>query len=153
LKLFLLVVVLGILLWLALRTTAMRASDSPYADIIAHASSEYNVPQDWIAAVISTESSWNPNAVGSSGEIGLMQVLPTTAYGLGYSGPVQDMYDPDLNIHLGTQLLGQLRTHYGNDLSRVYSAYNSGDPDAYKTNPQVAAHVQNLLNNYQRITA
>jgi soluble lytic murein transglycosylase-like protein len=143
-----------LVLWFALRSTRpMSASQSPYADIIQHASNEFNVPPDWIAAVISTESAWNPEAYAPGEDsYGLMQVRYVTAKGLGFSGDANELFDPDLNIHLGTKLLGQLRQHYGDDLQRVYSAYNSGDPDAYKTSKQVAQHVQNFLDNYRSIT-
>jgi hypothetical protein len=40
---------------------------------------EYAVDYDMVKAVIQTESSWNHKAVSTSGAIGLMQILPTTA--------------------------------------------------------------------------
>ncbi len=132
----------------------IKPKDSIFAEYIAHAASEYNVPQDWIAVIISQESSWNVKAYAPGEDsYGLMQVRCITARGLGFSGDCQELFDPDLNIHLGTRLLGQLRQHYGDNLARVYSAYNSGDPDAYKTNPQVAAHVASMLEKYMELTA
>ena len=73
-----------------------------------------------------------------------MQLLYGTATGLGYRGPPSGLYDPATNIALGTRYLAQLRDAYG-DFKRVISAYNSGGPDNYKTNPQVAAHVAKVL--------
>src|SRR6516225_11462624 len=151
-KLVVLVLVLGVLLYVVLRSTmygVIKPENSPFADIIAHASAEYNVPQDWIAAVIAQESAWNTSAYTPVEEsYGLMQVRLVTARSLGFAGDPGELFDPDLNIHLGTQLLGQLRQHYGDNLARVYSAYNSGNPDYYKTNPVVAAHVASLLEKY-----
>jgi soluble lytic murein transglycosylase-like protein len=131
----------------------MKAQESPYADIIAHAADEYNVPQDWIAAFISQESSWNSNAYAPGEEsYGLMQVRVVTAHGLGWTGDPKELLDPDLNIHLGAKLLGQLRQSYGDDLTRIASAYNSGHPDYYRTNPQVANYVYSLTQKYDEIT-
>lgn len=112
------------------------------------AAARYNVPSSWVRAVIETESSWNPNAHNASdptGAYGLMQILYRTAQALGYSGPPEGLYDPALNIDLGTKLLGQLRQSYGDDFRRVYSAYNSGKPDLWQTSTQVATNVGRAL--------
>ena len=117
-----------------------------YDDLIASAADTYFVPESWIRAVIQVESSWNPSAFRAEPAIndasyGLMQLLSTTARGLGYSGDPTGLYDPATNIALGAELLGQLRAKYGDDFNRVYSAYNSGKPDAYLTSTQVANDV------------
>jgi len=117
---------------------------------IAAASAAYNVPVAWIQAVIQTESSWNRLAYRAEPAIhdasyGLMQLLYSTAQGLGYTGPVQGLYDPATNIDLGAKLLGQLRQSYGEDFRRVYSAYNSGKPDLWQTSEQVASNVARAL--------
>src|SRR5262249_54419973 len=76
---------------------------------------------------------------------GLMQISPATAalYGWDFS----QMYDPGANIEAGSELLHDLRQSYGDDFRRVYSAYNSGNPDAWETNAQVAANVQRAMDN------
>jgi soluble lytic murein transglycosylase-like protein len=74
-----------------------------------------------------------------------MQLLTRTAKGLGYTGPAEGLYDPEVNIDLGAKLLGQLRSSYGDDFRRVYSAYNSGKPDLWQTSTQVAANVGRAL--------
>jgi soluble lytic murein transglycosylase-like protein len=107
---------------------------------------QFVVPEAWIKAVILQESSGNPKAYRAEPRIndasyGLMQLLYRTAKGLGYTGAAEGLYDPDLNIQLGTKLLGQLRRQYGDNFERVYSAYNSGSPDKYLTSSQVADHV------------
>lgn len=120
---------------------------------IAAASQRYQVPEEWIRAVIETESSWNPNAYRWEAKIGdasygLMQILGKTAIGLGFDGDVyHDLYDPAVNIDLGTMDLAQLIRAYGNDFRRVYSAYNSGKPDLWQTSQEVAQHVENAVAN------
>lgn len=126
---------------------------------ISQASQQYQVPEEWIRAVIETESSWNPNAYKYEAKIndasyGLMQILGKTAIGLGFEGDVyNDLYDPALNIDLGTMDLAQLIRSYGTDFRRVYSAYNSGNPDLWQTSQEVAAHVANAVNNLAKWTA
>jgi soluble lytic murein transglycosylase-like protein len=125
---------------------------------ITAASQRYQVPEEWIRAVIETESSWNPNAYRYEAKIkdasyGLMQVLGKTAVGLGFTGDVyNDLYDPETNINLGTEDLAQLRHSYGNDFQRVYSAYNSGNPDLWQTSQEVAANVERAVANLAKWT-
>jgi len=119
-----------------------------FDDFISASSATYGVPVSWIRAVIQTESAWNPNAHNAAdptGAYGLMQVLYSTAQALGYTGPASGLYDPAININLGTELLSQLRNSYGDDFRRVYSAYNSGNPDLWQTSEQVAANVARAL--------
>jgi soluble lytic murein transglycosylase-like protein len=125
---------------------------------ITQASQRYGVPEEWIRAVIETESSWNPNAYRYEEKIkdasyGLMQILGRTAIGLGFEGDVyHDLYDPALNIDLGTMDLAQLIKSYGTDFRRVYSAYNSGNPDLWQTSTQVAANVARAAANLEKWT-
>jgi soluble lytic murein transglycosylase-like protein len=127
-----------------------------YETLIEKYAGVYNVPALWLAAWIQTESSFNPNALskeesnGTRG-YGLMQISsPGTAQQLGYSGDPAGLFDPDTNINLGAKLIGQLRRTYGDDVKRVYSAYNSGRPDLYLTSSEVAAHVNNLISNLSK---
>ncbi len=119
---------------------------------IRESATRWNVPEPWIKAVIETESSWNPQAYREEMKIndasyGLMQLLYKTALGLGYTGTSSGLYDPATNINLGTKLLGQLRTQYGDDFRRVYSAYNSGNPDLWQRSTQVATNVARAVTN------
>lgn len=115
--------------------------------IILQASDMYNVPFLWIKAFIGTESSFNPNAVRQEPTIadasrGLMQMLERTARGLGLEGPIDQLFDPAVSIFYGTKLMRELIDSYGTDFRRIYSAYNSGEPDTYLTSEKVAGNVQ-----------
>ncbi len=121
-----------------------------YDDLIQAASASWGVPVPWIQAVIQTESNWNPDATGAAGERGLMQISPATAAAYGWD--FATMYDPAANIDAGAHLLGDLRQSYGDDFRRVYSAYNSGNPDTWETSPQVAANVQRAMDNLLEFT-
>jgi soluble lytic murein transglycosylase-like protein len=119
---------------------------------IQYAAQTYNVPANWIKAVIQVESNWNPEAYNASdptGAWGLMQLLLSTARGLGYLGPGEGLFDPSTNILYGAKLLGQLRIQYGDDFNRVYSAYNSGDPDLWETSTEVYNNVMRAVDALQ----
>ena len=76
-------------------------------------------------------SAFNARAVSSSDARGLMQLLPSTGrevyQRLGLEAFRDDLlFDPQLNVRLGTQYLGRLAdTHRGN-LIPALAAYNAG---------------------------
>ena len=78
------------------------------------------VPLGLLAAVARIESGFRVNARGSSGEIGLMQLMPGTARGLGVNP-----YDPAQNVLGGATYLAQQLRRFG-DLRLALAAYNAG---------------------------
>gem|GEM_PF-1432482 len=85
-----------------------------------------------VAAVILVESRFDPFAVSSVGARGLMQLMPPTAQWLLEKDseamkirPVQ-LFNPVLNIELGTSYLAQLMNRFDGDLTRALIAYNAG---------------------------
>ncbi|MBI4533728.1 MAG: transglycosylase SLT domain-containing protein, partial [Candidatus Melainabacteria bacterium] len=84
-----------------------------------------------VHALIREESRYNPLALSTSNALGLMQLLPSTAYGVAKKLGVtvsqeQDIYKPENNIKLGTEYLAYvLRCSQGNALMAVAS-YNGG---------------------------
>ena len=93
-----------------------------YDDLIAEAASAYDVPFAFIKGVIRVESNFNPHAISSAGAQGLMQLMPSTAKGLG----VRDPFDPRENIFGGAKLLRNLIDRYDGDINLVLAAYNVG---------------------------
>ena len=93
--------------------------------------SEYDVKYDLVKAIISTESSWNHRAVSTSDARGLMQIKPQTAFAE-FKTPVQDLYDPYVNVTLGIMYLSRLTHRYDMDtLEEILTAYSHG-PTATK---------------------
>ena len=84
-----------------------------------------------VMAVIRAESAGNPSAVSRAGARGLMQLMPSTAKevagnaGVRYRG-ADDLFDPDLNVRLGTLYLAQLRRMFRDDPWLYIAAYNAG---------------------------
>ena len=85
---------------------------------------EYGVNYDMVKAVIQTESSWNHKAVSTSGAIGLMQILPTTAMDE-FNTPEKDLYDPYVNVTVGIKYLSHLNQHF-DDIDAMLTAYSHG---------------------------
>lgn len=95
------------------------------ADLDAYfqeAADTYHVSVDLLKAVARQESNFQTNIVSSSGAVGIMQLMPSTASYLG----VTNSHDPYQNIMGGAKLLAQLSEHYQGDLSLTLAAYNAG---------------------------
>ncbi len=90
--------------------------------IIRSAANRYGVQEGLIKAVIKMESDFNPKAVSHAGARGLMQLMPSTAAGLG----VRDAFDPEQNIMAGTRFLRDMLDKYRGDLDSALAAYNWG---------------------------
>jgi len=85
---------------------------------------EYGMDYEMVKAVIQTESSWNHKAVSESGAIGLMQVLPSTAWDE-FKTSKDDLYDPYVNITVGIKYLSYLNEHF-DDIDATLTAYSHG---------------------------
>ena len=73
------------------------------------------VPSALADAVAFVESAFDPRAVGSAGELGLMQVLPATAAMLGFRGTPDELMEPGTNLRYGVHYLaGAWRLSNGN---------------------------------------
>jgi hypothetical protein len=84
------------------------------------------VPADLADAVATIETGYTENATGSSGEIGLMQVMPTTAWMLGFRGNTTDLYDAATNIHYGVTYLARALAASNGNLCRALMKYRAG---------------------------
>ncbi len=97
-----------------------------YLERLSREAERQGLPPAVADAVATVESAYNPNAVGGVGEVGLMQVLPTTAAMLGHRGAVSALFDPDLNIRYGITYLAQAWRLTGGDLCETLMKYRAG---------------------------
>lgn len=107
----------------------LRKMDEALADapvnidaLVQKYASQNGLQPELVRAVIQQESGGNPRSVSVVGAMGLMQLMPETAKGLG----VKDAFDPEQNIAGGTRYLAGLLKEFGNDLPRALAAYNAG---------------------------
>ena len=76
-------------------------------------------------AVAKTESSFRPHVVSGAGAIGVMQIMPATAFGL-YKVERAQLFDPQTNIRIGVQFLDRLIKRYDGRIDLALSHYNGG---------------------------
>lgn len=126
-----------------------------YDGVIQQAAREWNVDPNLLRSVIQTESAGNPNARSGAGAVGLAQIMPDTAKGLG----VTDRSDPVQSIFGGAKYLSQLLDHYGSATPAI-AAYNAGPQrvdDYLAGKGDLPAETQNYVptvqGHYQRFSA
>lgn len=104
----------------------VKVAKNQYSTIISSYAAAYGVPVALAHAVVGVESSFRANARGAAGEIGLMQIKPTTARMMGYSGSAKGLYDPDTNIKYGMKYLAKAHQLGGGDTCGTILRYNAG---------------------------
>lgn len=102
----------------------------PYQVYIEEYGEKYRVDPLFIAAVIQAESSFDSKAISPEGACGLMQLMPSTAAWaadmMGFNLSEGDLFEPRLNIEMGTWYLSNLQQQFGDNKAVVLAAYNGG---------------------------
>ncbi|HET6304032.1 MAG TPA: transglycosylase SLT domain-containing protein [Myxococcota bacterium] len=89
------------------------------------------VPPELVRAVMREESGYRPEVISVVGARGLLQIMPDTGerlardLGLAPFAP-DDLFDPRVNLRLGTHYLGELSAQFGGRLSAAVGSYNAG---------------------------
>ncbi len=85
----------------------------------------------WAYGILRAESAWMNDARSGANARGLMQLLPSTAElvakrnGLNWGG-AETLYDPTVNIALGTRYLAQMAARFNGSPWLASAAYNAG---------------------------
>lgn len=101
---------------------AKKVDTTKMHQIVIAAAEKYGVPVDLALAMISAESGFNPNAKSHVGAIGLGQLMPATARGLGVKNP----YDPVQNADGSMRYLKAKLDEFGGNVDLALAAYNAG---------------------------
>jgi soluble lytic murein transglycosylase-like protein len=102
-------------------STGAGASTAFGAEIDAAAASN-GIDPALLKALVSQESGFDPNARSGAGALGLTQLMPGTAAGLGVTNPL----DPAQSLQGGAKYLRQQLDRFGGDEKLALAAYNAG---------------------------
>lgn len=97
-----------------------RPRSTPFDALIERYARLHGVDTSIVRAIMETESAFNPLAVSRAGAIGLMQLMPMTAFELGVNPFV-----PEQNIEGGIRYFARMLKTFGS-LEMALVAYNGG---------------------------
>lgn len=133
------------------RASSPQESKVPqsYIDIIHTACDRHGVDPALVHAIVKVESDFNPYAMSRKGAMGLMQLMPQTAFDM----KVRDTFNPGENIDGGVKYLRYLIDRYDGNLSLALAAYNSGETAVNKWGtippfPETKNYVSRVLKLY-----
>ena len=95
-------------MWDDLAPMFRGAYRGPYLDMAKQAARRYQVPEDLFLRLVQQESGWRADALSHKGAIGLAQLMPDTARGLGVNP-----YDPRQNLEGGARYLAEQYRTFG----------------------------------------
>src|SRR5215831_4229413 len=118
--------------------------------VVAYAQ-HYNVPVEFVRAVVEQESGWKRCTVSRKGAVGLMQLMPGTAKRLS----VQNRCDLNQNVSGGVRYLAWLMNKFHGDLRLVAAAYYAGERAIERrglkySNPDVVTYVASVRERFER---
>lgn len=144
LKAFLGIIAAALLLWLLCAFLQAERYFYPlkYQETVAAAAAEAHLSPYLLAAVILTESGFNESSRSEAGALGLMQLMPQTAWWIADTCaielPSRDpglLLDPEINIRLGARYLEWLYIHFELSQVEALAAYNIGQNEVHKWTP------------------
>lgn len=99
-----------------------------FNELISKFSEKAGVDPSLAFAIMRSESSFSATATSPVGARGLMQLMPPTAAMLLHEKKIEPerLYDPELNIRLGTKHLRELLDKYNGNQIAVIASYNAG---------------------------
>jgi len=98
-----------------------------YSEMVNRYADENDADPLLLYALIREESWFNRSVVSSAGAVGLMQLMPQTASAVNGSHVDRDsLFDPDINIALGTRFFAGLLRQYDGNMIVALASYNAG---------------------------
>lgn len=96
-------------------------------DAVRLISAEYGIPFELTMAVCYVESGFDPYAVSSHGDSGLMQIAPVNHGWLASDLGITDLFDSVQNVRAGVHILADKIAGSGGDYTVALMKYNRGD--------------------------
>jgi soluble lytic murein transglycosylase len=102
-----------------------------YSEYIYKYSVKYNLSPYLVAAVIKTESNYNPKAHSGKNAFGLMQITASTGEWSAKEMKLNNyetekLLDPEFNINMGCWYIDNLKKEFNSNIDLVLAAYNGG---------------------------
>ena len=132
-------------------TARLPAAARPYVPALLAAGRATGVDPQLLAAVAWTESNFNGAARSPAGAVGLMQLMPATARGLGVNPA-----DPTQSALGGARYLAEQLASHGGRTDLALAAYNAG-PGAVRKHggvppyPETRAYISRVLDRYDTL--
>lgn len=129
-------------------STLVFSQDQYLQDLITHYGEHYQVDPVLIGLIIEQESNYDPLALSPAGAMGLMQLMPDTAWMLG----VDDPWDAEQNIEGGVRYFAEQLDKFAS-IELALAAYNAG-PGAVETwggvppYPETVEYVNAIMGRY-----
>lgn len=119
-----------------------------YVAAYAH---HYDVPVEFVRAMVDQESGWQWCPVSPKGAVGLMQLMPETARRL----KVRNRCDVNQNVSGGVRYLAWLMSQFHGDLRLVAAAYYAGEGNIQSrglnySNRDVVSYVMGVRRRFER---
>jgi soluble lytic murein transglycosylase-like protein len=149
------------------KPTSLDESDVFYYDVplskslqkyIYEICADEEVPVSLILAMIEHESSFNQEAVSSTGDSGLMQINKVNYEMLEEEYRCDDMFNPYQNVFSGVKIINKYIDKYEGDYGKALMAYNMGDYGANKawqngiTSTKYSTSILELMQKYEEVT-
>ena len=130
-------------------TISKRPTKSEIVDVINEFANKYDVDPKLIEALVKQESGFNPNAKSKAGALGLMQLMPQTAKGLGVTDPM----DVRQNVEGGVKYVKSMLNRFNGNVILALAAYNAGPNavskyDGVPPYKETQNYVRSILANY-----
>ena len=116
------------------------------------AADTYGVDVNLLKCIAYAESSFRPNITSGAGAMGIMQLMPKTAEGLG----VRDAYDPQQNIMGGAKYISIQLERFDGNIEYALAAYNAGPGSGEKYDgippyEETQNYVKKIMNIYHAL--